>query len=167
MHHLSVKIDKLTNSIANKTTGDIFSTEVIRIRQRDKINFSKWNFDWKNEVKNNEVHKLVIEKNPDVIQGLISLTDKQYYVFINLIESADFNIGKNKIYEGVAGNLFAFACRLSLKKGYDGEVSFYSKTNLINHYKETLKAEQTGNSNLMIIKYSAALKLVNRYYEKK
>ncbi len=56
MNHLSVKIDKITNSIVNKISGDIFSTQVIRIRPRTKICLSKWNFDWKSEVKNNEAY---------------------------------------------------------------------------------------------------------------
>jgi hypothetical protein len=52
---------------------------------------------------------------------------------MHLIESAPFNIGRNKIYYGVPGNLVAFACKLSFERGGEGYVSFLSKTRLIGH----------------------------------
>ena len=52
---------------------------------------------------------------------------------MNLLESAPFNVGKKKLYEGVSGNLVAFACKLSFQKGFEGYVAFTSKTNLIKH----------------------------------
>ena len=39
----------------------------------------------------------------------MSFEDKGDHIFINLVENAPFNIGKKKLYEGVPGNLFAFA----------------------------------------------------------
>jgi len=53
---------------------------------------------------------------------------------MHLIESNLFNRGVKKVYFGVPGNLVAFACKLSFDKGYDGYVSFESKTKLITHY---------------------------------
>ena len=52
---------------------------------------------------------------------------------MHLIESAPFNLGKEKIYLGVPGNLVAFACKLSFQRGGEGYVSFLSKTKLIEH----------------------------------
>lgn len=57
---------------------------------------------------------------------------------MDLIETAAFNKGKGKLYSGVAGNLVAFACKTAFDNGYDGIVSFLAKTQLINHYRETL-----------------------------
>lgn len=37
-----------------------------------------------------------------------------------------FQFGKNKLYEGVPGNLVAFACKLSFQRGGEGFVSFES-----------------------------------------
>jgi hypothetical protein len=70
----------------------------------------------------------------------VSIIDGTDHIYLNLIETARHNFGKNKIYEGVAGNLVAFACQKSLEKGYEGFVSFEAKTRLIEHYKRTLKA---------------------------
>lgn len=39
------------------------------------------------------------------------------------------------MYEGVMGNLVAYACKLSLPRGYNGFVSFTAKTKLIEHYQ--------------------------------
>jgi len=51
------------------------------------------------------------------------------HIFMNLVESASFNIGKNKLYEGVAGNLVAYACKISFQKGFDGFEAFTLRQN--------------------------------------
>jgi hypothetical protein len=99
-----------------------------------------WEFEWKQEFKqaDRDIYKLTIVNNPTIIQGLVSLTEKQDHVYLHLIESAPFNKGKNKMYAGVPGNLVAFACKLSFHRGFDGFVSFLAKSKLINHYQQTL-----------------------------
>ncbi len=57
---------------------------------------------------------------------------------MDLLESAPFNRGKNKLYEGVAGNLVAYACKVSFQNGFDGYLSFTAKTKPIDHYIKTL-----------------------------
>ena len=81
-----------------------------------------------------DVYKLTIVGNPHIIQGLVSITEREDHVYMHLIESAPFNLGKSKMYLGVPGNLIAFVCRLSFHRGFDGYVSFASKTQLIEHY---------------------------------
>jgi hypothetical protein len=83
---------------------------------------------------------------------------------MNLLESSPFNIGKNKLYEGVAGNLVAFACKVSFQKGSDGYVAFNAKTNLIKHYEENLGAYHFKGQR-MIIETEAATKLVKKYFK--
>ena len=164
---IDIEIDKLTNSIENRITGDSFDTQVIEVTSSD-LQFieNNWNFDWKAEVKSNSnVYKLIIEENYNVIQGLISLNFKEGFVFVDLIENADFNIGRNKVYYGVAGNLFAFACKESWDKGDFGYVAFNSKTNLVSHYEKFLGAKRVGNSTQMIIEPKEALKLIKQYYK--
>jgi hypothetical protein len=99
---------------------------------------------------------------PDVIHGLMSLTVKSDHVYIYLLESASYNIGKDKIYEGVPGNLVAFACKMSFQTGGEGFVSFESKTELVNHYINTLGAINYGGQ-LMIINSLAARRLIDKY----
>ncbi|CAN5231252.1 hypothetical protein BH09BAC4_BH09BAC4_36520 [soil metagenome] len=86
------------------------------------------------------------------------------HVYMDLLESASFNCGKDKLYEGVAGNLVAYACKVSFQQGFDGYVSFTAKTKLIDHYTKTLQATLFGGQ-LMIINTIAANKLVDRYFK--
>lgn len=162
-------IDKLTNSITNSISGDSFPTDVSllsKIDLKQTLKVKGWLFDWKKElaVPDREVYKLTIVNNPLIIQGVASLSIKADHIFLNLIENAPFNKGKTKLYEGVAGNLVAFACRLSFQRGNDGFVSFHSKTNLIDHYIDTLHAKHYGNQT-MIIDNVAALRLVDKYFK--
>ncbi len=165
---VNIELDKLTNSIENRITGDSFDTQVLPLEENEIEKIKKgWNFDWILEwnSEKSKVFKLIVEENIDVIQGLISLNYKEGFVFVELIESAEFNIGQNKVYLGVAGNLFAFACKESWDKGNFGYVVFNSKTNLIEHYQNMLGAKRIGNSNQMVIEPKEAIRLINKYYE--
>ena len=140
---LDFEIDKLTNSIENVVTGDSFATDISLLLHSDFKTVSKskgWSFNWRNEFKEpaRDVYKLTIINNPNIIQGLISLEVKSDHVYLHLVESAPFNKGKNKMYSGVLGNLVAFSCKLSFQRGHDGNVSFLSKTQLIEHYEKAL-----------------------------
>ena len=119
--YLDFVIDKLTNSIQNTISGDSFQTEISLLTKDDVGQTSKilgWNFNWSYELSNNskEIYKLTIVGNPTIIQGLISLTIETDHILLNLLESAPFNIGKNKIYEGVAGNLVEFLVSFLFKE---------------------------------------------------
>ena len=162
-------IDRLTNSILNTVSGDSFQTEVIRLSKTDLKYVTKikgWNFNWKSEFDDikKEVYKLTILNNTNIIQGLLIITIEQDHVFMNLLESAPFNIGSHKIYEGVAGNLVAFACKISFQRGFDGYVAFTAKTKLIDHYEKTLGAYHFKNQR-MIIETQPAKILVEKYFK--
>ncbi len=166
---LDFKIDKLTDSIINLETGEKYETVVSLVSEKDLASIKRllgWNFNWKNEFRqaDREIFKLCSVKNLELIQGLISLTLRQQHVYMYLLESAPFNIGRNKVYEGVPGNLVAFACKLSFEKGFEGYVAFESKTRLIKHYIKTLGAYRFNNQ-LMIIDTTAARILVNKYFK--
>jgi hypothetical protein len=67
---------------------------------------------------------------------------------------------------GVAGNLVAYACKLSFQRGHDGNVSSLSKSQLVEHYEKTLGAFHFGGR-IMIIETKSALKLINKYFQNK
>jgi hypothetical protein len=167
--YLDFIIDRLTNSIQNTISGDSFATEIVRLTKADLNLVTKksgWNFNWKKELDNNtkEVYKLVISSSQEIIQGLLSLTIEPDHIFMNLVESAPFNIGKNKLYEGVAGNLVAFACQLSFQRGFDGFVAFDAKTKLIPHYEKTLGAAQFRGQRMIIPTHAAQI-LLDKYFK--
>ncbi len=162
-------IDKLTNSIENVISGDSFSTDISLLKSSDLIKITKkndWLFDWNYEFKQPErdVYKLTIVNNSEIIQGLICVEVKEDHVYMHLVESAPFNKGQTKVYSGVSGNLVAFACKLSFQRGHDGNVSFVSKTQLIEHYEKSLGAIHFGGR-LMIIETKSALRLINKYFK--
>jgi hypothetical protein len=166
---LDFEIDRLTNSIQNTISGDSFPTEVSRLTKADLKQVTKkngWSFSWKTELNDNakEVYKLTITNNPNIIQGLLSVTIESDHVFMDLVESAPFNIGKNKLYEGVAGNLVAYACKISFQKGFDGFVAFDAKTKLIHHYEKTLGAYRFGGQRMIIPTHSAQI-LIDKYFK--
>jgi hypothetical protein len=163
-------VDVLSNSIENVVTGDSFATDVLLIESADlKIITKKdgWLFDWKAEYRlpDRDVYKLIISGNPTIIQGLTSLTERKDHVYMHLIESAPFNLGRNKVYLGVPGNLVAFACKISFHRGFEGYVSFTAKTQLIKHYEKMLGAINVGG-HLMVINTDAALRLIDKYFNK-
>jgi hypothetical protein len=169
MDYIDIEIDKITHSIENVVTGDSFPTELLPLSKPDLVHLTKkngWRFDWKKEylLPDRDVFKLTILLNPTVIQGLISISQKQGYVEMNLIESAPFNYGRNKIHYGVAGNLVAFACKRSLELGFDGFVAFTAKTSLIDHYRKTLGAVSIGGQR-MAIEEKQAIELMKRYFD--
>ena len=165
---LDFEIDKLTNSIENASTGEVFDTVVVRLTSSDLVfvHKSKWQFDWNKELKDKtkEVYKLTTVNNPTIIQGLLSIEDKEDHVFMHLIESSKFNKGKDKAYFGVPGNLVAFACKVSFDKGYQGFLAFDAKTALIKHYQETLHATHFRGLR-MFIETTAALRLISHYFK--
>ena len=168
MAYIDIEIDKLTHSIENVITGDSFPTEVLSLSKPDLVHLTKkngWKFDWKKEYlqSDREVFKLTILWNPTVIQGLVSISQKQGYLEMNLIENAPFNYGQNKMHCGVAGNLVAFTCKRSFELGFEGYTSFTAKTALIDHYSKTLGAVSIGGQR-MVIEKKQALKLVKRYF---
>lgn len=143
-----------------------FDTLIEQIKETKQIKKIEWAFNWQTEIKDSikSVYKLTTISNSDIIQGLISLTDKGDHIFMDLIESARFNKGKKKLYRGVAGNLVAFACKTSFEKGYAGVVSFVAKTQLIDHYSKTLGAKLFGG-NRMFIDTKEAYILTTKYFK--
>ena len=137
-------IDKITNSIENAVTGDSFQTEISILSKYDIKTISDkklWVFDWKSENRDpkKEVFKLTIIHNPNVIQGLISIEDKNDHVFMHLVESASFNKGKDKTYLGVPGNLVAFACKKAFQLVMKAILHSSRNQNLLNITKRHLE----------------------------
>jgi hypothetical protein len=169
VYHLNIVIDGLTNSIRQIDGGKNFETEIITARIQDirlVVKKEGWHFSWKTEFNRDDrtVYKLVCVDEPNIIQGMISLSDMEGFVYVHLAESAPINFGPNKKHEGVGGNLFAYACKRSWDAGNEGFVSFQAKTKLITHYENVLGAIHNGGNN-MIIYPQEALFLIRQYFK--
>ena len=65
-----------------------------------------------------QLYKLILMGESN-IQRLISLQPVENFVEMHLIETAPHNYGSTKKYIGVAGNLVAFACKMSFDAGFE------------------------------------------------
>ena len=169
VYHLNLIIDGLTNSIRQIDTGEDCETEISPASMEDIKQATKkdgWHFAWKTEFNQVDrmVYKLTRTDEPEIIQGLVSLSDIESYVFIHLAESAPINFGPGKRHECVGGYMFAYACKRSWDKGNEGFVSFQAKTRLIAHYEHVLGAVRNGGHN-MIIYPQEALFLIRKYFK--
>ena len=171
---IDIIIDSLTNCLVDIKTGKEYNTEYRLIKQTITKNKAKklqdegWIFDWSKPHKDGcEIYELLIEGS-DEVQGMIALKHyrEDFYTYVDLVESAPHNLGINKKYDGVGAHLFAIACKLSFDAGNDGYLMFASKTKLVNHYIDKLGATCYGDRK-MIIDTSAALKLVEKYFNNK
>lgn len=106
----------------------------------------RFSFTWKTFKNTTTVYKLQIE-GEDSILGVMGLIDwpGEKRIEIKLLASSVENIGKEKIYEGIAGCLIAFACRSAVAKyGTDACVSLVPKTELIKHYMQKYHMQHAG-----------------------
>jgi hypothetical protein len=161
---INILIDELTNSIKKRETGEEFKTDLELITLEEIKILKGWQFNWASERMKRNVFKLTKIIEPDVIQGLISLEKQRGYIYVNIVENAPFNMGKTGVYQGVGGNLFAYACKVSFEMGFDGYVTFDAKTQLIKHYSIHLGA-QLISSQRMVIDTLAATQLINQYFK--
>lgn len=116
--------------------------------------------------KDRALYKLTTVSNPNIIQVLISIENKSDHVYIHVLESAYYNVGETKVYQGCCGNLVAFACKVSKEKGHKGFVAWVPKTRLIEHYKKTISATLIGGPR-MIMEEGAAEILIQQYFKTK
>jgi len=103
-------------------------------------------FDWKLE-KDFKVYKLVLVESNEIL-GLMSLdhVETETRFEIKLLAVSRQNRGHKKSYEGIAGNLIAFACREALKfYGEEAFISLLPKTRLRVHYMLNYNMREIGS----------------------
>ena len=100
---LDFEIDELKNLLRNVISGDIFQTDITRIKILDFKAITKkkgWLFDWKLELQypERDVYKLTIVNNQSIIQGS-SLTkdeEKKLSEFIQLSKLKNMKTASEK-----------------------------------------------------------------------
>lgn len=163
---IDIQIDKITDCLVEKSTGKIIDTEyrkrTVPIRPKD---YKGWKFKWnKTEEKGYIIYELFL-KDSDIVQGRISLKIDGGVADVDIVETAPHNYGHKGKYEGVGAHLFAIACQCSWEAGCDGFVAFTAKSNLVEHYMETLNARIFFDRR-MYIDEDAANILLDKYIRK-
>ena len=123
---IDILIDKLTPCLERVSTGELLPTVFSLANDKELMGLQKkgWNFDWTDEeLSYCNVYKLQL-KDDDVIQGLVAAEVVRGAVYVHLVESAPHNLGKNKMFDGVGGHLFAIAIKFSVALGFYGYVFF-------------------------------------------
>lgn len=156
-------------TLLNTITEQGSLAKIDKIRKSDiPLKKDGWNFNWRklHKVEGGRIYKITLLNSPDKVQGVVMITIfNDEMVFMNNVEVAPVNFGKNKLYDYVAGCLISFACLLSFQIGkgaYNGFLSFESKTELIelnqNKYRATF-----AMGNKMFIEPEAGKKLIEQY----
>ncbi len=170
---IDIIIDSLTECLLDKNTGQKYATEYLlaaRTISKQKANHfiqEGWKFDWSKPQKNGyKIFELHL-KGDNAIQGMIAIKHiyDQYYTHIDIVESAPSNVGSKGKYKGVGAHLFAIACKESWDAGNEGYVQFTAKTDLLQHYVNTLNAKPLDWHTLYIDSYGAA-ELIQKYFGK-
>ena len=163
---IEILIDKLTDCLVEKETGEIVETEykerTTPIKPKD---YRGWKFNWNITEKNGYTTYELFLKGSNIVEGRISLKIDGGVADVDIVETAPHNYGHDGKYEGVGGHLFAIACQISLENGCDGFVAFTSKSDLVQYYMETLKA-QVFSGRRMFIDEDAAQILLDKYIRK-
>jgi hypothetical protein len=126
------------------------------------ITEADYHFDWELE-KDNAVYKLKFPDDDEIL-GLMSLKviSSESRIEIILLASSVKNTGKNKIYDGIAGNLIAFACRESVRLYADyAFVSLHPKTELKSYYMEQYGFQNAGIQ--IYLESTPLFNLINKY----
>ncbi len=165
---VDIEIDVLSESVVEVSTGKVFKTQVLKANTQFINTIHKkngWKFNWKKEAKeqNRIVFKMVLDMNKSVLLGMLCIELKTDHFHIHLAEKSPNQFGKSNKYEGIGGNLFAFACKYSLENGFEGVVAFIAKTKLIEHYSVTLGAVLLKNQRMFILKEQAEF-LIKKYF---
>ena len=121
----------------------------------------KFSFEWEHE-KGSAVYTFRLISDKEIL-GLLSLEDipVELRIHIRLLEVNQADRGKDRRYANIAGCLIAFACQMAFEKNYDGFVSLFPKSELVEWYKTRYGLNSMGrrlyteleNSDRLIQKY--------------
>lgn len=172
---INFKIDELLPCLKEVESGEIYETEVIRVKRKSflaKFNESTgWYINWSKFPVGTEIYALVLKGTID-IQGMIALDydDVAKAIYVRWGCTAPQNniwqYGKQK-FSGVGGHLLAVASELSVNKGYEGFL--YAEAmdkDLYNYYCEKFHAYPlpTFNNPYRFMLSDEATKLIREVY---
>lgn len=167
---VDIEIDQFTPCLLERSTGNLVDTtyQIASKSELAQLKKQGWRFNWQHKsLKNSDIYKLCVKGSSET-QGLIAIEDKpsSSAFHISLAESAPWNKGREKQFEGVGGHLFAIAAQKSLEAGYGGFIYFEAKNmELVKHYHEKFGAQLIGmpHEYSMIIEENEAQALLSAY----
>jgi hypothetical protein len=149
--------------IVECTNGKTHPVRIEPLTDQDytKLTKSKYFFDWKTE-KEYETFKLQVQGSNEILGVMSLIGHEDSRIQINLLAVSKENRGKGKVYEGISGNLIAWACREAVKRfGENACVSLIPKTRLKNHYKKQYGMQEAGIS--LFLSDEALLQILKKF----
>ncbi len=133
--------------IIDASTGKECSIEILPVESDDckVLRKERYFFDWKIE-QNREVYKLLVIGSSDIL-GLVSVEriPKEWRIHIRLLTVSKENMGNEKKYDRIAGNLITHIAKLALLEfGELACVSLRPKSQIARHYINKYKMNVTG-----------------------
>lgn len=155
--------------LVERETGEKHLATILPALKKDMpLRKHGWQFNWKalSKIKNSLLYKIVLDNDESKLQGMLMLTlvDNEM-LFMDNVEVAPHNFGREEKYSYVAGCLIAFASKMSFELGkgnYVGFLVFESKTALIELYQQRYGAE-IAMGQRMFIDDVAGKKLIKTY----
>lgn len=127
---INFTVDDIVPCLKEVESGDLYNTEVIRMRRRSVLRRynarTGWHVNWGDLADQAEVYALVLEGTND-IQGLVAIRyddDAQAVHVVWACTAPQNNKWRNgrQRSAGVGGHLLAIASELSVRHGYDGYI---------------------------------------------
>lgn len=134
-------------NIIEVATGQKYLIEIAPVEKNDFKNIprSRYFFDW-NEEATFEIVKLTIQGKDDIL-GLISFEKitEEMRIHVRLLTASRENVGKNKIYDRIIGNLLTYVAKLAVRDFAEWAcISLRPKTEIAAHYIDKYKMNSTG-----------------------
>lgn len=176
-YEIEIIIDEITPCLKDNKNNTYVDTDYEKIEHISSSaasqmqKFEKWKFDWSASNLDDCFIFALYVKGTKQTQGIIACREYKNqnkvkgYIEVALAEANPRNVGVEGRYKGVGAHLFSIASRLSFDLGYDGYVTFTSKTDLIQHYIDELHAEVLFGSNMQL--NTEASKRLVEIYDKK
>ncbi len=143
-------------SVKDTLSGNLVAAEIKSAGLADMpLKKDGWGFSWRElcrEQADGLFFKLSLTATPEKVEGIVKLSLTAFGMFsLDCIEVSPENYGSKGRYDWVAGCLLAYACRQSRqygKEGYQGFLSFESKTVLIEFYVRKYGAKHIGGQKM-------------------
>lgn len=134
-------------NIIEIATGQTHLVEVVAVEKGDFENLpaDRYFFDWNKEA-DFEIFKLTIKGKDDIL-GLISFETiiEEMRIHIRLLTVSRENVGKDKIYDKIIGNLLTYAAKRAVRDFAEWAcISLRPKTQIAQHYIDKYKMDTTG-----------------------
>lgn len=151
-------------NIIEVATGQEYLIDIAPIKKSDLKNLpvNRYYFDWSEEAAF-ELFKLTIKGKDDIL-GLISFEKikEEKRIHIRLLTASHDNVGKNKIYDRIIGNLLAYVAKIAVREFAEWAcISLRPKTEIAAHYIDKYKMNITGGT--LSLEVPEIIELIEHY----